>query len=145
MSYSSQSRGLLPSSRRKVGLHPSYSPKTVPAILAERVRLELTRRKSGYSRISNPLPYQLGLPLHMERVKRFELSLPVWKTGVLTVKHYTRILATRLGFEPRDGFPPPVFKTGAISHSATLPYSLLLNNNRTFQPCKFNLHYTQHC
>jgi hypothetical protein len=26
-----------------------------------------------------------------------------------------------VGFEPTNGFPLPVFKTGAIDHSATLP------------------------
>ena len=36
-------------------------------ILTEDVRLELTRRRSGYSRISNPLPYQLGLALQSQR------------------------------------------------------------------------------
>ena len=29
------------------------------------------------------------------------------------------------GFEPPDGFPSPVFKTGAFGHSATLPLELL--------------------
>ena len=31
-------------------------------------------------------------------------------------------MATGLGFEPRDGFPPTVFRTAAISRSATPPY-----------------------
>ena len=35
-------------------------------------------------------------------------------------------LAMGEGFEPPDGFPPPVFKTGAINHSASPPYILRL-------------------
>ena len=30
-------------------------------------------------------------------------------------------LAEEVGFEPTNGFPLPVFKTGALSHSAILP------------------------
>ena len=30
-------------------------------------------------------------------------------------------MAEGVGFEPTDGCPSPVFKTGAIDHSATLP------------------------
>ncbi len=30
-------------------------------------------------------------------------------------------MAERQGFEPWDGFPSPVFKTGAFDHSATSP------------------------
>ena len=29
--------------------------------------------------------------------------------------------AEEVGFEPTDGFPSPVFKTGAFNRSATLP------------------------
>ena len=36
------------------------------------------------------------------------------------------ILARRVGFEPTDGFPPPVFKTGAIDHSATSAYFIFV-------------------
>ncbi len=32
-----------------------------------------------------------------------------------------RVLAEAVRFELTDGFPSPVFKTGAIDHSATLP------------------------
>lgn len=85
----------------------------------------------------------------MERIKGLEPSLPVWKTGVLTIKHYIRIMvrekgfepsrclhqrilsplrlpipplphmAAAVGFEPTGGFPPPDFKSGAINQ--TLP------------------------
>ncbi len=34
-------------------------------------------------------------------------------------------LAEGVGFEPTDGFPSPVFKTGALNRSATLPFALL--------------------
>jgi hypothetical protein len=30
-------------------------------------------------------------------------------------------MAEEVGFEPTDGFPSPVFKTGALNRSATLP------------------------
>lgn len=32
-----------------------------------------------------------------------------------------RCLAEGVGFEPTDGLPSPVFKTGAFGHSATPP------------------------
>ena len=32
-----------------------------------------------------------------------------------------RLVAEGVGFEPTNGCPLPVFKTGAIDHSATLP------------------------
>ena len=35
-------------------------------------------------------------------------------------------LAEGVGFEPTDGCPSPVFKTGAIDHSATLPLDAML-------------------
>ena len=55
------------------------------------------------------------------------------------------ILARRVGFEPTDGFPPPVFKTGAIDHSATSAYywwarqvsSLLPPKGTGLQPAAF--------
>ncbi len=31
------------------------------------------------------------------------------------------VLAEGVGFEPTDAFTSPVFKTGALDHSATLP------------------------
>ncbi len=31
------------------------------------------------------------------------------------------VLAEEVGFEPTDGCPSPVFKTGALNRSATLP------------------------
>ncbi len=34
-------------------------------------------------------------------------------------------MAEGVGFEPTDGRPSPVFKTGAFNHSATLPYQRL--------------------
>lgn len=34
---------------------------------------------------------------------------------------YSRILAEGVGFEPTDACTSPVFKTGALDHSATLP------------------------
>ena len=33
-------------------------------------------------------------------------------------------MAEAVGFEPTNGCPLPVFKTGAIDHSATLPGSM---------------------
>lgn len=39
------------------------------------------------------------------------------------ILHETRFyLAEGEGFEPPDSCPSPVFKTGAIDHSANLPY-----------------------
>ena len=36
------------------------------------------------------------------------------------------LLAEAVRFELTDGFPSPVFKTGAIDHSATLPVAPIL-------------------
>ena len=44
----------------------------------------------------------------MERIAGFEPALLVWKTNVLTVEHYIRMVASR-GFEPRPvGFQATV-------------------------------------
>ena len=37
------------------------------------------------------------------------------------------IVAEAVRFELTNGFPLPVFKTGAIDHSATLPYRVCLS------------------
>ena len=39
------------------------------------------------------------------------------------------IMAEAVRFELTNGFPLPVFKTGAIDHSATLPLSNFLQNS----------------
>ena len=40
---------------------------------------------------------------------------------------YIDYLAEAVRFELTNGFPLPVFKTGAIDHSATLPYRVCLS------------------
>ena len=52
-----------------------------------------------------PGPKPGVLPLHhislcLEREKGFEPSPSVWKTDVLTVKHYSRTVVTLAGLEP---------------------------------------------
>ena len=44
-------------------------------------------------------------------------------------------LAEAVRFELTNGFPLPVFKTGAIDHSATLPFNLTLAMKRLSIAC----------
>ena len=47
--------------------------------------------------------------------------------------HQWGLIAEAVRFELTDGFPSPVFKTGAIDHSATLPVrSILPGGQHTF-------------
>ncbi len=49
---------------------------------AERKGLEPLRQKYDYSEISNLLPYQLGLPLHLK--KQVNLRATDWRNGGFT-------------------------------------------------------------
>jgi hypothetical protein len=44
----------------------------------------------------------------------------------LLIKSLEPVLAEAVRFELTNGFPLPVFKTGAIDHSATLPLNFNL-------------------
>ena len=48
---------------------------------------------------------------------------------------FTSCLAEAVRFELTNGFPLPVFKTGAIDHSATLPFNLTLAMKRLSFAC----------
>ena len=45
-------------------------------------------------------------------------------------------LAERVGFEPTNGFPLPVFKTGAFVHSATPPGRLVRGYAKQEEPSR---------
>ena len=49
---------------------------------------------------------------------------------------YIDLLAEAVRFELTNGCPLPVFKTGAIDHSATLPYRVCLSKMDSNQLCR---------
>ena len=49
------------------------------------------------------------------------MTLYIYKTQYFFIGCYI-IMAEEVGFEPTDACTSPVFKTGALSHSATLPF-----------------------
>ena len=58
------------------------------------------------------MPYRLATPQYLERVTEIESVPPVWKTGMLTVKHHTRIFCNRAkGLSPLGAMAGFVFAT----------------------------------
>ena len=57
----------------------------------------------------------------MERNKRFELFSEAWKAPAQPLYQSRLNLEEEVGFEPTEVSPSPIFKIGAIDHSATLP------------------------
>ena len=97
-----------------------------------------------------PTPYSIRVLEGWHSGKDSNLEFRFWRPMVqplpdrcILLAGY--ILARRVGFEPTDGFPPPVFKTGAIDHSATSAYywwarqvsSLLPPKGTGLQPAAF--------
>ena len=58
---------------------------------------------------------------------RIELTSAVLETAVLAFERHPNVLAGSEGFEPPEGFPSPVFKTGAINRA--LPTAQISERN----------------
>lgn len=68
---------------------------------AERKGLEPLRQKYDYSEISNLLPYQLGLPLHLKRASKFTsygLEKPRLYEDCVTTYGFTPLLRCALQY-----------------------------------------------
>ncbi len=61
-------------------------------------------------------------------MQRLVCFTEIWNNAGVTLKKGTTAekMAEEERFELSNGFPSPVFKTGAFSHSATPPQTLLL-------------------
>ena len=102
-----------------------------PNHLAPQVRFELTTFALG-KRCSIPLSYcgvyggVIGIRILCPERHVLISSQTQLPAG------YPLHLAEAVGFEPTEDFSSSVFKTGALSHSATLPYYYLVNRAASF-------------
>lgn len=73
-------------------------------------------------RFAHPSGAAVSVGFFKEKTSPSTRTLPAMHAGALLSSSFFGKKTEEVGFEPTDPCGPPVFKTGAIGHSATLPY-----------------------